>query len=110
MSEKHDRAQVSPDPGSESDRGAPPHPHPHAVVVVVLRTDDRHIARRLQTILSVAQTYDEPPNTQASVMAKYVHELTPNDRDALMHLFGKSNIDLLNLYDQYSKPNTLDSF
>lgn len=79
----------------------PPHPHPHALVVVALRTDDRHLERRIRSILAIAQTYDDPPNTQASVFAKYVHELTPNELGALEILITVPGVKLLNLFDQY---------
>lgn len=69
--------------------------------MVALRTDDRHLERRLKAILAVAQTYDDPPNTSAAVTAKYVHELTPMDMGSLEHLFTPSNIKLMNLFDQY---------
>lgn len=98
---KRDIGDAPPTVGSGS-RGAPPHPHPHAVVVVALRTDDRHLQRRIQAVLGVIQTYDEPPNTSAHVFAKYVHELTDKETEALQNLISVPGYEMLNLFDQYN--------
>lgn len=84
----------------------PPHPDPHIVLVVVLRTDDQHIQRRLNTVMGVAATYDTPPNTSPHAFAKYVHEITAEETQALETLVGKQGVDLLNLYDQYPEQPT----
>jgi hypothetical protein len=82
----------------------PPHPHPHVLVVIALRTDDRHIQRRIQTAMNIASTYDDPPNTQACVFAKYVFELTDKDREALDTIMGAKLVEYMNLDDQYTNP------
>jgi hypothetical protein len=69
----------------------------HYLVLVALRTDDKHVQRRLETILSIAASYDEPPDTTPSVWAKPVGELVANDVDRLASFIGWSQVDDLNL-------------
>jgi hypothetical protein len=69
----------------------------NALVIVALRTTDRHIQRRLETALSIAATYDTPPNTAPCVFAKPVGELVASDLDRLAEFMGWPAIRDLNL-------------
>jgi hypothetical protein len=69
----------------------------HALVLVALRTDDEHIQRRLNAVLGVAATYDQPPNTEPHVYAKPVDDLVPADLDGLAAFIGWDGVRRLNL-------------
>lgn len=68
-----------------------------ALVVIALRTTDRHVQRRLETALSIAASYDEPPDTAPCVFAKPVSELVANDLDRLAEFMGWPAVRDLNL-------------
>jgi hypothetical protein len=69
----------------------------HHLVVVALRTDDEHAQRRLSTILAAASSYEVPPDTEATVVARPVGELVASDLDRLASIIGWDCVHRLNL-------------
>lgn len=75
------------------------------LLLVAVRADAEEVRRRVELVLAVAATYDQPPETTASIWAKPVSELVAADFDRLAGFIGPDGVRDLNVGDVVSPPS-----